>query len=121
MTDKQNEDDLTLFVHWKEFIEWLFAHTEKFPRKVRFSLSVRIENLALDVMEDLIEARYSKDKKAILQHANILLEKLRIMLRLTHTMRHLSNQSYEHACKRINEAGRMLGGWLKQQKAETRP
>jgi hypothetical protein len=114
---QDNEEDLIVFVKWFEFLEWLLPTTGKFPKNARFSFALRIETLALDLIEDLIEARYSKDKKAILKRANLRLEKLRVMLRLSHKMRYLSHEGYEHASRNINEAGRMLGGWLKQQEA----
>lgn len=112
----ETEEDLTVFVKWTEFIEWLFPHTEKFPKRARFTLALRLENFALDIIEDLIEARYSKDKKTHLQKANLRLEKMRILLRLSHGFRYLSTQSYEYAVKSLNEVGRMIGGWIKSQK-----
>jgi hypothetical protein len=36
---------------------------------------------------------------------------LRILLRLCNDMRYLDHKGYEHAARRIDEAGRMLGGW----------
>ena len=51
-----------LFVLWYDFSKWLLDKTEKFPRKVRFTFSNRIANTALDVMEGIIEARYSREK-----------------------------------------------------------
>jgi hypothetical protein len=45
-----------------QFLEWLLPTTEKFPKRVRFTFSDRINNLALDIMEDLVEARYSRNK-----------------------------------------------------------
>jgi hypothetical protein len=81
---------------------------------VRFTFADRINNLALDIAEDLIEARYSREKRAILRRANLRLEKLRILLRLCHRLRYLPHQKYEHAARSINEVGRMLGGWIKE-------
>ncbi len=107
--------DLPVFVKWMDFLEWLLPVTEKFPKRVRFTFCDRINNLALDIVEDLVEARYSPDKREHLRHANLRLEKLRVLLRLSHTLRYLDYKRYEHAMKAINEVGRMLGGWLKQQ------
>ena len=56
-----------LFVLWYDFSKWLLDKTEKFPKKVRFSFSNRIDNLALDIIEGIIEARYSRNKKDILR------------------------------------------------------
>ncbi|NOT60535.1 MAG: diversity-generating retroelement protein Avd [Acidobacteria bacterium] len=112
------DGDLPVFVKWMEFLEWLLPTTDKFPRKVRHSFGQRIEELALDVVEDLIEARYHRDRQAMLRRANLRLEKLRILLRLSHKLRYLPHTSYEHAMKSINETGRMLGGWFKKGEGE---
>jgi hypothetical protein len=89
--------------------------TEKFPKRVRFTIANRIDNLALDIVEDLVEAQYTRNKQAILKRANLRLEKLRILLRISCDQYHLSYNTYEYAIRSINEVGRMLGGWIKQQ------
>lgn len=109
-------DELPIFVEWLEFLDWLLPTTEKFPKRVRFTLCQRIDNLALDVVEDLIEARYSSNKAKALTRANLRLEKLRVLLRVSHKQKHLPSRQYEHAIKAIHGVGRMLGGWLKWQR-----
>jgi hypothetical protein len=117
MPPPEGQPELPLFVHWVDFLDWLLPATGKFPKTVRFTFSSRIDNLALDVLEDVIEARYSRGKQDTLRRANLRLEKLRVLLRLCHRQRYLATSSYEHAARRIDEAGRMLGGWIKQQGA----
>jgi hypothetical protein len=107
-------EEPVILTRWLAFLEWLLPATEKFPKRVRFTFADRINNLALDIAEDLIEARYSRDKPAILRGANLRLEKLRILLRLSHRLHYLPHQGYEHASRSINEVGRMLGGWIKE-------
>lgn len=111
----QQSDDLPIFVQWTAFLAWLLPTTEKFPKKVRFTFTNRIDNLALDVVEDLVEARYARNKQAILRQANLRLEKLRILLRLCHDLHYLPHTSYAHAMRALTEVGNMLGGWRKQQ------
>lgn len=113
----RDEVELPVFAAWVRFLDWLLDATEKFPKRVRFTLSSRIEALALDVLEDLVEARYARPKAAVLRRANLRLEKLRVLLRLCHGRRFLAHGAYEHASREIDEVGRMLGGWLKQQGA----
>ena len=110
-----NDGDLPVFVVWMDFLMWLMPTTGKFPKHVRFTLVNRIENLALDIAEDLVEARYSRDKVQVLSRANLRLERLRVILRLSHTLGHLPHKRYEYSSRRINEFGAMLGGWRKQQ------
>jgi hypothetical protein len=111
-------DELPIFTHWLEFLGWLLPTTEKFPKRVRFTFADRINNLALDIVEDLVEARYSRDKQHLLKCINRRLEKLRILLRLCHQLQYLPHQGYEHAMRELNDAGRMLGGWIKQQEGQ---
>lgn len=115
MNPLPRDEDLPVFVRWLEFLKWLLPTTEKFPRRVRFTFANRIDALALDVVEDLVEARYTRDKQAILKRANLRLEKIRVLLRLCHEERFLSHDAFEFAIRGVDETGRMLGGWIKQQ------
>ncbi len=110
------DDDLLIFTRWTDFLEWLLPALDKFPKKVRFTFTQRIEGLALDIVEDLVEARYTSNKRDILKRANLRLEKMRVLMRLGHKLRYLSNESHRFAMKAIDETGRMLGGWMKQQR-----
>lgn len=107
--------DLPVFIKWLDFLEWLLPVTDNFPKKVRFSFSDRINKLALDVVEDLVEARYMRDKREVLHRANLRLEKMRVLLRIANKLRFLDYKRYEYSMKQINEVGKMLGGWLRQQ------
>lgn len=109
-------EELSLFVKWLEFLNWFLPTLEKFPKKSRFTITNRMENIALDIVELLIEAKYQREKKFLLKKINLCLEKMRILLRVSHEMKLISTKSYNFATKRINETGMMLGGWLKQQK-----
>lgn len=109
-----------LFVQWYDFLKWLLEKTEKFPKKIRFTLTNRIDNLGLDIIEGIIEARYSKDKKGILRQTDLSMEKLRVLLRICHDLRYLDTKGYEFASKEINKAGKMVGGWRKQQETRSR-
>lgn len=106
-------DELPIFTHWVQFLEWLLPTTEKFPKRVRFTFSDRIDNLALEIALDLVEARYTRDKLAILHRINLRLEKLRVLLRLCHRLQYLPHAGYEHAAKSVNAVGKELGAWIK--------
>ena len=101
---------LPVLVHWEETVRDLLRRTAKFPKHVRFTLSGRIDNLALDVYEGLVEARYTKDKMPILKRANLDLEKMRLLLRLCHDEKYLDHRGFEQAIRNVDAAGRMIGG-----------
>ena len=69
--------------------------------------------MLLDILEDLIDATYNKEKMNILRRANLKLEKLRFMVRMANDMHYINITSYEYASQGINEVGKMVGGWIK--------
>jgi len=111
----RSESELPIFAKWFDFVNWLFPFADRLPKKVRFSVTNRIINLSLDLIDDLIEARYSRNKVTALRRANFRLEKLRILLRLCFEQRWISHKTFSHAVRSISEVGKMLGGWMKQQ------
>jgi len=90
------------------------ARVESYPRNRGFTLGDRTVTLALDVLERLIEAVYTKDRSHSLQVANLGLEKLPFLIRLAKDERCLSIKQYEFASRSTNEIGKQIGGWRKQ-------
>ena len=111
MSNPTTDEDLPVFVRWTEFVKWLLPTTEKFPKRLRFTFSSRIDNLALDVVEDLVEARYARHKVECLKAINLKLERLRVLLRICHDMQYLPHKNFEFAMRSLDEVGRMVGGW----------
>ncbi len=64
-----------------QFILWLMPTVDKFPRARKFSLGERIEATALDVLDVLISATYTRGRDNLLAQANLGLERLRFLLR----------------------------------------
>jgi len=114
------EPELPLFTHWSEFLKWILGRTEKFPRRVRQSITIRVENLALDILDDIIAARYTRDRAPILERMNLNLERLRVLLRICHERGFLPHEAYAFGARHLVEAGRMIGGWRKQAAAVAR-
>ncbi len=101
------------------FIVWLIPTVEKFPRNQKFLLGDRIQTTALDVLERLIEATYTRARDRMLASANLGLEKLRFLFRIAYTLKRLDHRRYEHAARSIDDIGRLVGGWIKADRAES--
>jgi hypothetical protein len=100
-----------------QFVLWLIPAVEKFPRGQRFLLGDRMQTAALDVLEGLIDATYSKEVDAILRRVNLLLEKLRFLARLAKDLHYLDLRRYEFVARSLDEIGRLVGGWRKASRA----
>ena len=106
-------NELPLFAHWMDWLRWLLPTTEKFPKRLRFTLTQRIDNLALDIAEELVEARYTRRKRDRLRSINRKLERLRILLRLSHDLQ-APAASTIRICHALPRRGRPHGRRLAQ-------
>jgi four helix bundle protein len=105
-----------LFIRTYDFLLWLVPQIQKFPRTYRFTLSERIQRLALSFQDSLIAAGKTKGRSRFehLQQADVQLEQLRLWLRFSRDKDLLTIQQYEHSIRQLKEVGNLLGAWLKQ-------
>ena len=99
-----------------DFFVWLFPMVNKFPKAQRFVLGQQIEKTALEVLTLIIRANNQKDqveRKKILAQLDVKIEVLRALLRVAYLLRFLSHQQYEYFLEKVDELGKMLGGWMK--------
>ena len=85
----------------------------KFPRDQKFVLGDRIQVKLMEVQESCLRAYYGKEKRGPLSEANMTLESTRHLIRLAHGLRLFSNHTYAVLSEKVDEVGRMIGGWLK--------
>ena len=90
---------------------WLIPTLERFPRRQKFLLGDRIQTTALSSLESLTEATFTRRRSRLLDRVNLDLDKLRLLLRLAKELGHLDPRRYEHAARRLDEVGRLVGGW----------
>lgn len=94
--------EIPLLLHWETFLEWLLPKTAQLPRSVRYTFAERIQGLALDVLEGIVDARYGRSKGEALRRVNLGLEKLRMLVRICHRLGHLDHRAYELASRGLD-------------------
>lgn len=107
-------EELAVITKTYDLILWSCQHTGRFPRNHRFVLGERIERQLYGLLETLIEAKYQRERGALLEGANLQLEVLRFQMRLAKDLQCLKPNSYEFASKAIDEIGRLIGGWVRR-------
>jgi ribosomal protein L4 len=95
-------DDYPLFVHWYQTLDWILSTVENFPKNARFSLASRLADIALNTIELIIEAIYTKDRRHILDRINLYMEKQRVLFRIAHDRKYISMRQYEYISKAID-------------------
>ena len=118
MIDNARQTGAAVEAHY-QFLTWLAPAIEKFPKSHKFTTGDRIHNVALDVLEALIEATYTRERTQYLRRANLGIEKLRFLLRLAADLRLLDRRRYEYAARSLDETGRLIGGWIRAHNAAT--
>jgi len=96
-----------------DLLLWIIPLIGRFPRLHRFLLGDRIEVKLLEILDDLIEAYYTKSKEGLLRAANLRCEQLRVLIRLCRDLGIIGMDKYTTASEKLDEIGRMIGGWKK--------
>ena len=81
MAGRRKDEELVVIAKTYDLILWSCNHTGKFPRNHRFVPGERIEQRLYDLLETLIEAKYSRARLPLLHRANLQLEILRFQMR----------------------------------------
>ena len=68
MAVKRNDDELVVITKTYDLILWSCNHTSRFPRNHRFVLGERMERNLYDLLEILIQAKYSKQQRVRPEH-----------------------------------------------------
>ena len=100
-----------------DFSVWLIQKVEHFPRSYRFSVGDRLVAGVIDLLLRLVDAAYAREKTPILTEVNGMLNRMRYLLRLAKDLKLLTVDSYGYAAERVEEIGRMAGGWRKASSA----
>lgn len=104
-----------IFARTYDLLRWLIPLTIAFPRQHRFVLAEAVQRTAFGLHERMIEAVHGEARHVpqLLGAVEVELNKLRHYLRLCHDLLLLSKSQYEHVATRLEEIGRLLGGWRK--------
>ena len=85
------------------------------PRDARYTLGQRIENKFLDLLESSYIAYFTeKEKKtARVSECIVVLDTLKFLISVAWEGKLISNKQYEDVAIKLDEAGKMFGGWKK--------
>jgi hypothetical protein len=109
-------EDLPIIQKTYDLIKWYVPILHRLPRDYRFTLGDRMIVGLYGLLEELIAARYSREKLPKLELINSKLDILRHQTRLLLDFELIQAKRYEYASQLINAVGVDLGSWIKQQK-----
>jgi len=86
-----------------------------FQKDSRYTIGAKIDSLFLETIELIIKASYSDkmEKLIFLKSASVKLDLLKFFLQIAWEIKSLDNKKYILLSERLDEIGKMLGGWIK--------
>jgi four helix bundle protein len=106
-------DKLILSQRIYDFLLYIYPVVAKFPKYEKFTLQTQVKNCVVDLARLVVRANKSTTKKSQLYDADVLLEELRTLIRLSHDLRYINPHQYGVIVKKISEIGDLLGGLIK--------
>lgn len=96
---------------YKEF----YLYLKIFPKKDQYLLGKRCEEYLLSFMEAVLLAAglQRENKLRILEQANSRFDVLKVLVRMARELKMLDNKKYLSIGTKMQEIGRMLGGWMR--------
>lgn len=106
-------EKLVLYQKVYDFLLYLYPVIAKFPKYEKFTLQTQIKNCVIDLERCIIKANKSTTKKNHLYEADVLLEELKMLIRLACDLRYINPHQYGVVCSKVTEIGALLGGMIK--------
>lgn len=101
---------------WQEFLQ-------NFPKSSKYTLGEKIDRLFIEVLEFIFATTYLQANKKLecANRASIKLDSLKFFLRVAWEIKSLDNKKYILVSEKLDEVGKMLGGWIRQIKEKLPP
>ncbi|MBN1610413.1 MAG: four helix bundle protein [Polyangiaceae bacterium] len=97
-------EDLTLCV---------MERVARMPRAHKFTLGERLVETCLEITCALVDATYTRGRRALLASASRALTRARVLVRLGRRLGATSDKQAAYFAEQSNEVGKMLGGWAR--------
>ena len=106
-------EDLKIYQKWEDMHLYLYGALKSYPKSERFTLATTTINASIEVGMSITRANTSRDKKKWLDHADIELARLKILVRIGMKLGFLPINKYGILSGMLTEIGRMFGGWIR--------
>ena len=116
------KSDLIVVTKAKELCTYIITVTQKSPKQFRFTFVSRLQNLALDVIENIYYANEifvgkNDEKRLSFQHGALTkLKLIAYISELAMTQQCMLFKQYEQIAKLTTDCQRLLGAWINSDK-----
>lgn len=105
--------DLKIQQKWEDMAAYMYVVLRHVPRSERFTLGAELRAGVWRGLRLIVQANAVTRRMAILDDLDAEIRVLFALIRTAHKMRLVPDKKYEVLSARLDELGRMLGGWKK--------
>jgi len=106
-------ENLIIYQKMLELLQYLYIALRQFPKSEKFCLAADIKTQAYKILELIIAANKKYFKKTTVQDLDVAHEILRRQIEIARDLQFLPFRKYEILINKIDEVGRLIGGWKK--------
>lgn len=109
--------DLLIYQKYVDLIEYSYDRLRKYPKNEKFALVVEMRQSMFSTMRLILRANkiYGDKQKRLdlLNEIDAEIQVQKFFVRFSHKERYISNKNYMEWARRLDEIGKILGGWIK--------
>ena len=108
--------DIPIFHKAYQLLKQMDHYYEHIPKKKRYTLWKRCDELSIRLLEGVIKAsseKISPQRRLVLVDLDLILDQLRVFFRLCYETNCLNETQYLTLVSHLDEMGKMVGGWIK--------
>lgn len=114
--------NLIIYEKTLEMIEYGTIAVRQFPKYEKFVLASMIRQQMYEILRLIVETNKRTYRKTALMELDIAHETLRHLVDLSHRrLKYIDHKKYTLWMERIDEVGKLLGGWIRSQREGAQP
>lgn len=114
--------NLIIYEKTLEMIEYGTIALRQFPRYEKFVLAAMIRQQMYEVLKLIVETNKRTFRKTAMTELDISHETLRHLVDLSYRrLKYLDHKKYALWMEKVNEVGKLLGGWIRSQREGAQP
>jgi len=117
--DTPRDKEMAVFTHAKKLSEYIFVITEKSPKKLRWSIVSRLQNISTELIENLSRANNEREEAARLEYkkrASVCIDLLDFYAETAKRMKAINLHQMSVIARQTSDVNKLLRGWIKSGK-----
>lgn len=113
---RETESELIIYQKYIDIVEYGYNLLRKYPKSEKYALTSEIRKSMFETLRLILYANKIANKNIRLQTINKIdaeIASQKFFVRFSYKSKYISHNNYFEWSKRLDEIGRIIGGWIK--------